>query len=68
MENDNVFEHCFQYFIEDMVTDEMAEAIRNAEKYGIDERTVMAQYMASWIPWEEHADKLCARICNWVGY
>ena len=57
MKNDRVFNYCYQYFIEN-VWDLRAEA----HDSGSDERLLLSQYMASWIPCEPQADKLIVRL------
>ena len=55
MKNDRAFNYCYQYFIDDVWK------MRNAT------REVLATAMASWIPWEPHADKLIARVREMAG-
>ena len=62
MENDNAFVHCCYYFIEDLTDSAFEDHLREQVAQGRTEREVLSEYMASWIPWEEYGDKLCARI------
>ena len=45
----------------------MEEELRDYEENGISTRQVLSRYMASWIPWESHADRLIARIRKLAG-
>ena len=67
MESDRAFAYCCQYFIEDVTGWRMEEEVRDYEENGISERYVLSRYMASWIPWESHADRLIARIRKFAG-
>ena len=67
MEDDTAFNECYLYFIDDVWNLMVREEVREAEAHGISEREVLAQYMASWIPGEEHADRLCERIREWAN-
>jgi len=62
MENDNAFVQCCYYFIEDLADSAFEDHLREQVAQGRTEREVLSEYMASWIPWEEYGDKLCARI------
>ena len=62
MENDKAFVHCCYYFIEELTDSAFEEHMRQLVAQGRTEREVMSEYMASWIPWEDNADKLIARI------
>ena len=67
MENDKAFVHCCYYFIEDLSDSAFEEHLRKQVAQGRTEREVLSEYMASWIPWEEYGDKLCARIKEMAG-
>ena len=67
MESDRAFAYCCQYFIEDVTGWRMEEELRDYEENGISERYVLSRYMASWIPWESHADRLIARLRELAG-
>lgn len=45
----------------------MHEELHDYEENGISTRQVLSRYMASWIPWEPHADKLIARLRELAG-
>ena len=45
----------------------MEEELRDYEENGISERYVLSRYMASWLPWEPHADRLIARLRELAG-
>ena len=62
MENDDVYSYLINYYL-DLISDQAFEDFLNAEcQKGKTVRQVHAEYMASWIPWESSADKLCERI------
>ena len=62
MESDGAFNDCYLYFIDD-VWDLRAEA----HDSGMDERLLLARYMASRIPWEPCAEKIIARVREQAG-
>lgn len=62
MINDNAFVHCCYYFMEELSDSAFEEYLREQVAQGRTEREVLSKYMASWIPWEEHADKLIVRV------
>ena len=55
MKSDRAFNYCYQYFIDDVW------------KMRDETREVLAAAMASWIPWEPHANKLIARVRELAG-
>ena len=67
MTNDKAYSFCCQYFIDDLIDPAFEEFLRTKMDQGQTEREVLAQYMAEWIPWEENADKLVARVCELAG-
>ena len=67
MENDSVYNFFFHYYIEEVTSWRIYEELKDYKENGIDERYVLSRYMAQWIPWEEHADKLCTRIKEMAG-
>lgn len=67
MDNDKVFNYCYQYFIEDVTGWSLEEELRESSENGISERYLLSRYMASWIPWEPNADKIIAQIHEWAG-
>ena len=67
MDSDRAFAYSCQYFIEDVTGWRMEEELRERRENGISERYFLSRYMASWIPWEPHADRLIARIRKLAG-
>ena len=67
MESDSAFAYCCQYFIEDVTGWRMYAELRDYEENGISTRQVLSRYMAYWIPWEPHADRLIARLRKLAG-
>ena len=67
MESDAAFNECYLYFIDDVWNLMIHEEFCDAKARGVSEREVLARYMASWIPCEEHADKLYACIKEMTG-
>ena len=64
MENDNAFVQCCYYFIEDLTDSAFEDHLREQVAQGRTEREVLSEYMASWIPWEEYADKLIEKLIS----
>ena len=62
MTNDKAYSYCCQYFIDDLIDPAFEEFLCMKIEQGKTEREVIAEYMAAWIPWEENADQLIARV------
>ena len=54
--------HQSSILIEDLTDSAFEDHLREQVAQGRTEREVLSEYMASWIPWEEYGNKLCARI------
>lgn len=67
IKSDRAFAYCCQYFIEDVTGWRFEEELRDYEENGISTRQVLSRYMASWIPWESHADRLIVRLRELAG-
>ena len=67
MNSDKAFAYCCQYFIEEVTDSYFEEYLREKMAQGFTEREVLSEYMAAWIPWEDHADKLIARLHIMIG-
>ena len=59
---DKVFTFLNQYFLEDTSDWLFREYMKNECEKGMTERQVLARYYASWIPWENCADKIIAKV------
>ena len=62
MESDKAFAYCCQYFIEEVTDSYFVEYLREKLAQGFTEREVLSEYLAAWIPWEDHADKLVVKL------
>ena len=64
---DKVFAFLNFYFLEDTSDWVFQEYMQNECKKGKTERQVLANYYASWIPWESCAEKIIARVRELAG-
>ena len=63
IENDSIFDYCYQYYIEDVESCEFVEGfLRPKMAQGFTEREAIAEYIVSWIPWEEYPEQIMEHI------
>ena len=67
IESNSAFAYCCQYFIEQVTDSYFVEYLREKIAQGLTEREVLSEYLASWIPWEDHADKIVMKIKELAG-